>query len=188
MNVVTNKSLNKFKIKFGDGTQILLKDMFNLFYPELTIFVEKFIPDKSICEDIVQDFFVSFCERKNTFPSLKALKAYFYASIRNRCLDYLKHAKIEKKYVETSMYLRGENEYFFDQIVKNEAYSIIYNEINKLPEMGKKVLLLALKEYSNDEIANELNIALNTVKTHKARAYKVLRKKIGSLAFFLIFK
>ena len=51
--------------------------------------------------------------------------------------------------------------------------------------MGKKVLLLALRENSNEEIAEILNIAINTVKTHKARAYKVLRKNLTDL--FLLF-
>ena len=63
---------------------------------------------------------------------------------------------------------------------------MIYSEINKLPEMGKKVLLLSLRENSNEEIAEILEIAINTVKTHKSRAYKVLRKNLGELFLFFI--
>jgi RNA polymerase sigma-70 factor (ECF subfamily) len=182
-----SKCLSKSKIKFADGTQILLKDFFSSFYAELTFFAGKFVPDSAVCEDIIQDIFVSFCEKNSSFMSLKALKAYFYTSIRNSCLDYLKHAKVEKRYLQASMYLCEDNEFFFDQVLKNEAYSIIYSEINKLPEMGKKILLLSLKENSNDEIAGKLNIAVNTVRTHKARAYKVLRKKLGSVvSLFLL--
>lgn len=181
-----NRSLNKSKIKFGDGTQILLKDFFHSFYMELTYFASKFISDRSVCEDIIQDIFVAFYERQNCFLNLKTLKGYFFTSIRNSCLDYLKHTKVEKKYLEASLYLCENEDFFLDQVLKNEAYRIIYSEINKLPEMGKKVLLLSLKENSNEEIAGELNIAINTVRTHKARAYKVLRKTLVSEALFLL--
>lgn len=180
------RSLNKSKIKFGDGTQILVKDFFCSFYTELTSFASKFISDSTVCEDIIQDIFVAFCERQKCFLNLKMLKAYFYTSVKNSCFDYLKHSKVEKKYLEASLYFCLNEDYFLDQVLKNEAYSMIYSEINKLPEMGKKVLLLSLKENSNEEIAGELNIALNTVRTHKARAYKVLRKKLESVALFFL--
>ena len=52
--------------------------------------------------------------------------------------------------------------------------------------MEKKVLLLALQEYSNEQIAEELNIKINTVKTHKSRAYQVLRKKLGAVVLLLL--
>ena len=50
--------------------------------------------------------------------------------------------------------------------------------------MGKKVLLLALREKSNEEISKILDIAINTVKTHKARAYKVLRNNLYDIFLF----
>ncbi len=173
-----SKSLNKTKIKFGDGTQILVIDFFYSFYAELTFYASKFNMDSAVCEDIIQDIFVALYERQNKFLNLKMLKAYFYTSIRNSCLDYIKHAKVEKKYFEASTHFSESEDFFLDQVLKNEAYSIIYSEINKLPEMGKKVVLLSLKENSNEEIAEKLEIAINTVRTHKARAYKVLRKKL----------
>jgi len=77
-------------------------------------------------------------------------------------------------------------ESFLEEVIRMEAYSEIYSEINKLPEMGKKVLLLSLRENSNEEIAKILEIAINTVKTHKARAYKVLRKNLGELFLFFV--
>ena len=176
-----NKSFENIEIKFGDGNQIYLKDFFYSYYPILIVFAGKYISDKSICEDIVQEVFISFLEKQNTFLNLNSLKAFFYTSARNSCLDHLKHQKVKKRYTDFSRNLCDESEFFLDEVLKNEAYNIIYNEINKLPEMGRKVLLLSMDEYSNEEIAGELNIAVNTVRTHKARSYKVLRKRLSGL-------
>ncbi|MCG6189329.1 MULTISPECIES: RNA polymerase sigma-70 factor [Maribellus] len=173
------KTFKDIKIRFEDGNHIFVKDFFYSYYPVLTVFAEKYIADKSICEDIVQDVFISFWERQNVFLNIKALKAFFYKSVRNSCLDYLKHQKVEKKYMDLTKNSCHESEFFLDEVLKNETYSVIYREINKLPEMGRKVLLLSMNDNSNEEIAGQLNIGVNTVRTHKARSYKVLRAKLA---------
>jgi RNA polymerase sigma-70 factor (ECF subfamily) len=179
------KILRNTEIKLGNGEKIDLKDFFNIYYPELTSFASRYIVNLTVCEDIVQEVFISFWEKQKNFPALNAVKAFFYTSTRNYCLDYLKHSKVEERYRIQNKTEDKVSESFLEEVIRKEAYSEIYSEINKLPEMGKKILLLALRENSNEEIAKILNIAINTVKTHKARAYKVLRKNLNDL--FLLF-
>lgn len=171
------------EIKFGNKEKIEMKDFFSAFYPVLTSFASKYIPNKNVCEDIVQDVFMNFLDNKPMFLNINMLKGYFYVSVRNSCLDYLKHFKVEEKY-RSNFKNQEETDSFWDEILRLESHSVIYSEINKLPEMGKKVLLLALRDNSNEEIAKKLEIAINTVKTHKARAYKVLRNNLKDLVLF----
>ncbi|MCL4482981.1 MAG: RNA polymerase sigma-70 factor [Bacteroidetes bacterium] len=181
-------TLRNAEIKLGNGEKIDLKDFFNTYYPELSSFASRYIVNSAISEDIVQEVFISFWEKRKTFPNMYAVKAFFYTSTLNSCLDHLKHLKVEEKYRAINKNKEEATESFLDEVIRNEAYSEIYSEINKLPEMGKKVLLLALREHSNDEISKILNIAINTVKTHKARAYKVLRKNLYDIfLFFFLF-
>lgn len=116
---------------------------------------------------------------------MEAVKAFFYISVRNSCLDFIKHCKVEDRYRNQNQ-MKDASESFLEEVIKKESYSEMYNQINNLPEMGKKVLLLSLHGNSNEEIAGILNIALNTVKTHKARAYKFLRKNLHELFLFFI--
>ncbi|MEZ5106598.1 MAG: sigma-70 family RNA polymerase sigma factor [Draconibacterium sp.] len=175
------KSLDNIVIKFGDGSQIYLEDFFYAHYSAFAAFATKYVSDRSIGEDIVQDVFISFLEKRNKFLNINSLKIFFYVSIRNSCLDNLKHLKVQKRYVDFVNNVCEETEFFLDEIIRNEAYDIVYNEINKLPEMGRKVLLLSMEENSNEEIAEQLNIGINTVRTHKARSYKVLRKRLSRI-------
>lgn len=177
-------TLRNTEIKLGNGEKIDLKDFFDIYYPELTSFASRYIANLTVCEDIVQEVFISFWEKQKSFPNMYAVKAFFYTSTRNSCLDYLKHSKVEEKYRTMNKNNEVVSESFLEEVIRNEAYSEIYSEINKLPEMGKKVLLLALRENSNEEIAKILNIAINTVKTHKVRAYKVLRKNLYDIFLF----
>ncbi len=183
------KSQEKAKIKLTNGEEIILKDFFYANYPVFNSFAAKYIPDTIICEDIVQDIFIKFWESRNTFFNIFSVKAFFYKSIRNSCLDYIKHQKVKDKYIEYNKPVEESTQYFWEEVIRKEAYSIVYKEINKLPKMGKQVLLCALAGKNNEEIAQELGISVNTVKTHKSRAYQVLRKKlIGLTLFFMSLK
>ncbi len=173
-------------IDFKDGEKTDLKDFFDSHYQAFAVFAGRYISDISMCEDIVQDVFISFWEKHKDFQSLPAAKAFFYTSIRNSCLDHLKHEQVRQKYRESRKAIPDEDESFLEEIVRIEAYNHVYREINKLPQMERKVLLLALDEKPNEEIAASLNISVNTVRTHKARAYKVLRKNLGDVFLFFM--
>ena len=56
-----------------------------------------------------------------------------------------------------------------------------YIEIKNLPESAQNIMMLALNGLKNNEIASELGISINTVKTQKKIAYTKLKNKIGPL-------
>lgn len=179
-----SKNLANTEIKLGNGEEMNLKDFFDVYYPVLNSFASRYITNLTVCEDIVQEVLISFWEKKRSFPNIIAVKAFLYTSIRNSCLDFIKHSKVEDRYRIQNRKEDEVSESFLEEVIRKETYSEIYREINKLPEMGKKVLLLALHDNSNEEIAGILNIGINTVKTHKARAYKVLRRNLNELVLF----
>ncbi|MGQ7870253.1 sigma-70 family RNA polymerase sigma factor [Sunxiuqinia sp. sy24] len=168
-------------IRLKGGEQLDVQAFFYDTYAGFTSFASKYIQDIAICEDIVQDVFLAFYEKPRSFENLFQVKSFFYTSIRNHCLDHLKHQKVKEKYKNYQLKEEVEVDYFFSEIIRVEAFNMVYEQVNKLPEAMKQVLLLSLKDYSNSEIAEKLNIALSTVRTQKARAYKILRKKVDNL-------
>jgi RNA polymerase sigma factor (sigma-70 family) len=60
-------------------------------------------------------------------------------------------------------------------IIEEETHRLIYNAINELPAQCRKVLLLSINGLKNNDIAQELDITVNTVKTQKKIAYKQLK-------------
>jgi RNA polymerase sigma-70 factor (family 1) len=167
--------------KLSDGGKLVFKDFFNNNYPAFCSLASRYIHNKQVCEDIVNDVFVMLWEKQNSFFNQLSAKAFCYKSIRNSCLDYIKHEKVEEKYLNNKAILNDKTEFFLDEVLKAEAYNTVYQEINKLPEKERKVILLALDEKTNEEIAAELGIAISTVKTHKGRAYRVLRKELAGI-------
>ena len=56
-------------------------------------------------------------------------------------------------------------------VQKEEIYRELYIAIDKLPGREREVLLLALEGKSNQEIAEQLELSVLTIKTHKKNAY-----------------
>lgn len=82
--------------------------------------------------------------------------------------------------IENSLIYELESEHYYgNHVIEEEVFNQLYEEISHLPESAQKVMLLALKGLKNKEIADELGISANTVKTQKKIAYSKLKKKLS---------
>ena len=64
-------------------------------------------------------------------------------------------------------------------MIHNQAYSTIIERIKKLPPLYEEVARLRfVEEYALEEIAQKLNMSLNTVKTRLRRSKLLLENSI----------
>ncbi|WP_299664652.1 RNA polymerase sigma-70 factor [uncultured Polaribacter sp.] len=160
--------------------QLTLKEYKNLFdnlYTSLCLFANKYLDNIEVSKDVVQDVFIKIWEDKVKFKNEKTIKSYLYTSVKNKSLDYLK----SKHYKSTNHFSTEEIEkletesFFLREVVIIETSNIIENAINTLPNRCGQIVRLRIKGFTNLEIANELGISINTVKTQKKIAYKRLK-------------
>ena len=166
------------------------KGCFHTFFVELyaylVVFAMRRISDKEVCEDIVQESFISIWQENKEFNSFKGLKAWIYKLVENKCFNYIKHKSIEEKYCDFILKDKNSSSNNYD-LTQEEIYRELYLAIKKLPERCRCVMELALEEKSNAEIAEILNISIQTVKAHKQNALHALRKSIGDIVLLLPF-
>ena len=65
-----------------------------------------------------------------------------------------------------------------DEMIEFETLALINNAINQLSNSAKRVYEEKLSGKKYREIANELDISINTVKTHITNSNQFLRKKL----------
>lgn len=70
--------------------------------------------------------------------------------------------------------------------IEEEYYRMVHHMIASLPRERREVMLLTLEGKKNEEIATELDISVNTVKTLKKRAYSYLRERLPREAVGLL--
>ena len=165
------------ELKSGDKNAF--KEIFERFFKPLCAFGNRYIADPNEVEDLVQEVFVSFWERRNNFDHVNALKTFLYTSVRNSCLNHLKHQKVRHKHEYSLIYELESDHIFTHHVIEEESFNQLYIEINHLPKSSQKIMLLALKGLKNKEIAAALSVSENTVKTQKKIAYRKLKKKLS---------
>ena len=162
----------------------IFKVFFEKNFSSVVMFANKYIDDMEIAADIAQECFIRLWREDLTFESEDKIKGFLYTTARNLALNELKHGAIVTRYVQKGM-LESE-EYTRDNIIEEEVYALVYKAIDELAPQSRKVILMSLQELSNGEIAEQLNISINSVRTLKQNAYKKLRGLLKDY-FYLLF-
>lgn len=95
--------------------------LFNTYYARLCYFAYKLVKDQEAAKDLAQDVFLKYWHKRNEYSSELAIKNFLYLSLRNACLNYIRHDTIEKKYADTLADDTLENEKGLSHLIKAEA-------------------------------------------------------------------
>ncbi|WP_225035839.1 RNA polymerase sigma factor [Winogradskyella sp. SM1960] len=156
------------------GNRQVFKNFFNKNYEDLVIYANGYLFDKQASEDVVQDVFVYIWEKPEKINIESSLQGYIYRMVRNRCLNYLKSLKITDNFDLLDFNIALITEHVFDT-TSDQDKQIVYHQVLKivdsLPDKMQQIVRLKfLHGYKYKEIAAELDISINTVKTQLKRA------------------
>lgn len=133
------------------------------------------------CQSIVQEVFLNIWKSNRRFINERELTRYLYRACYNNTLIFLRNHNIHNSILERIGSEQSEaSDEFYAITVREEVLRQLYVHINNLPSEQRKVILLNIEGYSWEEIAQQLNISINTVKTHRSRAFKYLRSKLSN--------
>lgn len=158
------------------------KRFFECFYPSVCVFAHKYLKDMDLAQDFAQESFIEFWKRKENFVDIKAVKGFIYTVTRNKCLNHIKIQGIRENILKDKFSSDG---YFYEQVLEEETYRIVHQAIERLATQTRNIVLLGFEGKKNQEIADHLNISINTVKTLKKNAYKELRNHLKDHVFVL---
>jgi len=135
------------------------------------------VRDKDAAEDIVQEVFIRFWNKKEDLPKDLDPKAYLFKSVSNASLNFIAEQKKSTK-VESEILINVEaNEKADGEILHQETVEAIRLGLEELPPACKNVFLLSRNEdLSYKEIADTLDISIKTVEAQMSKALRILRK------------
>ncbi len=161
--------------------------IFRQYYANLVLFTARFIPDKSVCEDIVQEAFVKIWSNRKNLEIKTSIRSYLTTSVQNLALDELRHRKVKSNYREMNreaiLSLSPEEHMFF-----TELSDALDNALEKLsPELRETLMLSRSEKLKYHEIAQRLNVSVRTVEVRISKALKYLRSVLGEYTYILFF-
>ncbi len=171
-----------------DGDQTAFELLFRFYYPGLLIFTKQILFDADEAENIVQDFFVHLWLNRKSIKDSSTLKGYFFTSVKNRALNFLKKRKIKENTIkELKLLVESDTLYQPDLFIESELQDKINRALKKLPKRTHEIFILSRsKGFSNDEIADMLSLSKRTVETQISNALKILRVELKDYLFMLL--
>lgn len=166
---------------FTKGDQRAFEAVFRRFYHQLRIFAAAIVKDEQEAEDIVTETMIKLWKLHKNFDNLKDIRAFLYITVRNHSFNFLKSKKVKDKHFQDPAFLQqGETEGFvLEWIVEMEIFEMICREIDSLPPQRRTVLSLALfGNMTNKEIAEKMQLSINTIEATKSRAVQQIREII----------
>lgn len=156
------------------------EELYQYFYAPLCSYSGKIIGDVDAAEDIVQGCFVKLWRSPFLFSDIKAITTYLYRSVYNGSLNFIRNKKASLK-IHQGWFdgLQMDEETAVYVALEEEAITRFYSVLSDLPEQQREILLHSLKGDKVKDIAEQLAISENTVKTQKKRAYQFIREQLG---------
>ena len=158
-------------------THAIFKDTVFCLKDEMYRFAKRFVLSSDEAEDVVQDLMMKFWQKKEELANFGNLKSYALKSVKNECLNRLKHHDVKLGFADFQMH-RSE----LYQVDTNNLKEQIIGFINQLPEKQKAVIHLKdVEEYEISEIAEMLEIEENAVRVNLMRARQKIKEQITKL-------
>lgn len=176
----------------------LIEELFKTHYKSLINYACKYVFNKSVADDVIQDVFMSvWINRENIDFETKYIKSYLFKAVRSRCLNYIQSVKDSLSLNIDDVSFIIQKEIFsgraYDNLLLEDLEREIANSIDSLPPQCKKIFIHSRVDHlKNKEIAGMLGISEKAVEKQITKALSEIRKhliKVNLLSalFFLYY-
>lgn len=168
-------------IQLKNDSRLAFNAIYDMYACKLMSFCLSYVRITEDAEEIIQDIFVSLWKNRHTIQNTQTLSPFLSASLRNNILYYFRR-KLNSPVYEEFVTLRDSIHPVDERsdIEYDEFRKIILREINRLPRSQRDSIILSrLQGFSNKEIADRLNLSIQTVKNALSTGLKTLRKRLS---------
>lgn len=168
--------------------------IYRLYNRSLLFFARRYCSSVQEAEEVVSEAFLKFWERRSQFEQVDKIRSFLYVVVKNLCLNRNRKSRFILQIDDISDYeeVLVEDSDIFLQIVRTELLTLIFEEVNLLPEKQKMIFQMSfMEDLTIEQISAKLLMTPNAVYANKSRALATLRRKLdlkNSCVFLLIFK
>ena len=161
--------------------------IFEQYYKRVYYAAYRVIKDQGLAEDIVQETFMKAFKNLHTVHDVEKLGAWLSIIATRTAIDHLRRLSKWNDFTTSDVYIDTEADLVQSNYVSTvetgleKAYvkELLLEEIDKLKPDHKEVLILFYHhDLTYEEIAEQLDVKLATVKTRMFRAKKKLKESI----------
>lgn len=153
--------------------------VFLKYHKPLCFFAVKYVKSTEDAQEVVQSVFLKLYEKGIKLNSEDELRLFLYKSVYNACLNFLRSK--ERKEIRDKEYSSALphdiNPPLYD-ILRAELAAVLQKELTYLPKVQADVIKMCyFEELSNEEVAQALDLSVQTIKNYKNLGLKKIRDK-----------
>lgn len=169
---------------------------YNTYYQRFVRYAYYYVNDKPTAEDMTHDALLYYWENRYKLAADMDVLGYILQSVKNKCLNYLKHVQVEWEYSKNCANLYDWEIDMRIQTLESESYATIFTKdilkiveesLVELPEQTREIFLLnRLKNKSRKEIAQLLGVSQQKIDYHINKANDHLKYRLKDYIPFLL--
>lgn len=167
----------------GSGGEVseLFASIYREYAPRMRCFASRLLHDNLLTDDVVHNVFLRLWENREIISKVDSLDSYLFRAARNAIFDIFEHRMIVAKYEQKSRSKDADMFNLEERISAEDLAMMIDLAIDKMPPQRRKIFRMSrYSGYSNSEIADKLNLSVNTVNNHIALAIRELRQTLAA--------
>jgi RNA polymerase sigma-70 factor (family 1) len=166
------------RIKQGD--QQAFGELYHHYSDRLYRSLLRLVKSEQMAEELLQDIFVQFWEKRQTIDVQSSLQAYLLRIGENKVYDFYRKLKREQKLLAVVKAAASEQYTPIEETLLSEENSqLLRKAIETLPPQRRQVFdLCKLQGRSYQETSELLGISTSTINDHIVKATKAIRQFI----------
>lgn len=176
--------------RLKEGNEDVFLFLFRKYYKDLVLFAGTILSDRGdICEDIVQNVFLDLWSHRSSISIRSSLKSFLLQSVRNGCLDELRHIKVVRAHADYVAFLGNDTDSLTEQyVLYSDLESRLKEGLHAMPEEYRHAFELSrIYGFKYREITANLHVSERTIEERIGKALKFLRHYLKDFFLWMLF-
>lgn len=195
----TNTSLSTYRDIINPlevNSEMNFATFYNTYHQRFVRYAYYYVNDEPTAEDMTHDALLYYWENRHKLAADMDVLGYILQSVKNKCLNYLKHVQVEWEYSKNYANLYDWEIDMRIQTLESESYATIFTKdilkivedsLAELPEQTREIFLLnRLKNKSRKDIAQLLGVSQQKIDYHINKANDHLKHRLKDYVPFLL--
>lgn len=173
---VSEQELRSWFNRVAEGDEAAFTSLYVHFTPIILPFAEQKLKSGTDAQEVVQEVFLKLWIYRSALKDIENPTAYVYRTVSNMIAN--RFTKLKREYTLIRE-LAAENQQLLEPDINYTDLKTRYaSAVGELPRDRKKIFLMRQEGLMPTEIAQELGVSINTVKTQLKRAFSSVRESL----------
>jgi RNA polymerase sigma-70 factor (family 1) len=175
-SIYTDKEL--FQLIAG-GDEAAFETLFHRYVPNIQPVLVSLVQSDAVARDLIQDIFLSIWINRFKLTEIEVPNNWIFRIVYNRAYTWLEKQAVRQKVHQqiSAVQLPVNAIQTEERVLYAETARLVQQAIHTLPPQTKKIYLLSREQgLKNQEIADTLQLSVNTVKNTLVNACKTIKE------------